>query len=65
MNSFPVYLDHNQVACFRCGQSTHTPMLSGFGIGHGAYYQTCNVCQIKTFYDVAGDGGGQQSLTIQ
>lgn len=56
MSDFPVYLAHDDAYCFNCGGEWRDggwPMLSGNAPGRGEWFQACDKCGHRTFYDLA------------
>lgn len=52
--SFPFYPAHDDASCFNCGGDWRgsAPMRSGNAPGRGEWFQCCERCGMRTFYDV-------------
>lgn len=52
---FPVHASHEGVSCFNCGGDLVGDYFhdSGNADGHGRWEQSCEKCQMSTWYDLA------------
>jgi len=54
--NFPVFKNHSEAQCFRCGGNLSSPEKSGYPKGSGEYVGVCVQCEDrnvtpKTWYD--------------
>lgn len=63
MTQFPTYASHDEAYCFNCGgdwRGCATPMHSGYPSGQ--WFQTCEKCGHRTFYDLAEESDDESRV---
>jgi len=51
---FPMYRDHREVCCFKCGQQLDLREAHVSGWPTGFWAQHCRACGVTTYYDIVG-----------